>query len=71
MTLKHSSYSAEKTPEPTTPDSPEPPRQPDPPLEPWHDPGPPVRKVNLPPDSPTKAVPVENPERREPPERES
>ena len=25
---------------------------------PWHDPGPPVRKVNLPPDSPSPGVPV-------------
>jgi hypothetical protein len=40
---------------------------------PWHDPGPPVRKVNLPPDSPTQPVPL-TPERapeespaREPP----
>lgn len=30
---------------------------------PWHDPGPPVREVDLPPNSPTKGIPVENPER--------
>lgn len=52
-------------PEPGTPppDAPEgdPQRAPDP--VPWHDPGPPVRKVNLPPDSPSPGVPVtpENP----------
>lgn len=48
-------------PEPGTPDAPVPERepQPDPAREPWHDPGPPVRKVNLPPDSPSPGVPVE------------
>jgi hypothetical protein len=30
--------------------------------EPWHDPGPPVRKINLPPDSPSPGVPIERPE---------
>jgi hypothetical protein len=39
----------------------DPQRQPEP--EPWHDPGPPVRKVNLPPDSPSPGIPVEDPER--------
>lgn len=52
------------------PDEPpaEPSQPPTPNPAPWHDPGPPVRKVNLPPDSPTQPVPVENPERpqREP-----
>ncbi len=56
------------TPEPRepTPDEPSPTRTPEP--VPWHDPGPPVRKVDLPPDSPTKGVPIESPERpqREP-----
>jgi hypothetical protein len=37
----------------------------DPPSEPqrvpFHDPGPPVRKINLPPDSPSPGVPVEMP----------
>ncbi|MGH7719793.1 MAG: hypothetical protein ACREON_13245 [Gemmatimonadaceae bacterium] len=43
------------------PDEPE--RRPDPEPVPWHDPGPPVRKVNLPPDNPTPGVPVDNPDR--------
>ena len=30
--------------------------------EPWHDPGPPVRKINLPPDSPSPGVPIPMPE---------
>jgi len=47
------------TPEPPSPE-PESPTEPEP--VPWHDPGPPVRKVNLPPDSPTQPVPVDNPE---------
>lgn len=38
------------------------PPAPEPGPVPWHDPGPPVRKVTLPPDSPTQPVPVENPE---------
>jgi len=25
---------------------------------PWHDPGPPVRKINLPPDSPSPGIPL-------------
>ena len=29
---------------------------------PWHDPGPPVRKINLPPDAPSPAVPLPTPE---------
>ncbi|HVE79915.1 MAG TPA: hypothetical protein VNA89_13700 [Gemmatimonadaceae bacterium] len=45
------------TPEP----SPEPRVDPSP--APGHDPGPPVRKVTLPPDSPSPGIPVENPER--------
>ena len=46
------------------PDNPEPERDPirPPEREPWHDPGPPVRKVNLPPDSPSPGIPVENPD---------
>ncbi len=48
------------TPEPPDVD---PPRTPDPEPVPWHDPGPPVRKVNLPPDSPTQPVPIEPPDR--------
>lgn len=46
------------------PNDPDPEREPQrpPEREPWHDPGPPVRKVNLPPDSPSPGVPVENPE---------
>jgi hypothetical protein len=43
------------TPEPRSPEG-EPPRAPNP--EPWHDPGAPVRKVNLPPDSPSPGVQV-------------
>jgi hypothetical protein len=47
------------------PDGPEPERDPtrEPEREPWHDPGPPVRKVNLPPDSPSPGIPVDDPER--------
>ena len=41
----------------------EPDRRPEPAPTPWHDPGPPVRRVNLPPDSPSPGVPVDNPER--------
>ena len=43
--------------------------RPDPEPTPWHDPGPPVRKVNLPPGSPSEGVPVENPELPTEPER--
>lgn len=53
-----------RPPEPgSLPDSPErdPLRQPRP--EPWHDPGPPVRKVNLPPDSPGTGIPIREPDR--------
>ena len=50
-------------PEPAGPDNPEPEPQRDPNPEPWHDPGPPVRKVNLPPDSPSPGVPVDPPDR--------
>ena len=50
-------------PEPSQPDEPD---RPEPRPEPWHDPGPPVRKVNLPPDSPSPGIPVENPERGRP-----
>lgn len=48
---------------PEEPEVPEPPTTPSPEPVPWHDPGPPVRKVDLPPDSPTKAVPLESPDR--------
>jgi hypothetical protein len=41
----------------------DPARQPD--TVPWHDPGPPVRKVNLPPDSPSPGVPVTTPDKPE------
>ena len=41
---------------------PDPIPRPDPQPAPWHDPGPPVRKINLPPDSPPQGVPVENPD---------
>ena len=55
------------TPEPPGPDHTP---GPDPEPTPWHDPGPPVRKVNLPPDSPSPGIPVENPEKGpEPPDR--
>ncbi len=53
-------------PDPQTP-FPEPPyrepgQDPGPPgPAPWHDPGPPVRKINLPPDSPSPGVPIDNP----------
>ena len=53
------------------PDKPhEPNRAPD--TAPWHDPGPPVRKVSLPPDLPGTGVPVQNPETHTPdsPDRE-
>jgi hypothetical protein len=45
-------------PDEPAPDSP-PEREPE--RVPWHDPGPPVRKIDLPPDSPTKGVPIESP----------
>jgi hypothetical protein len=48
--------------DPAEPTPPEPGRRPDPDPAPWHDPGPPVRKVALPPDSPSTGIPVENPE---------
>lgn len=47
--------------------SPEPPEEPPfapspaPAPAPWHDPGPPVRTIDLPPDSPTRGVPLEEP----------
>lgn len=53
-------------PDPQTP-FPEPPykepgQDPGPPgPAPWHDPGPPVRKINLPPDSPSPGVPIDTP----------
>ena len=43
--------------------SPEPPPMPSPDPAPWHDPGPPVREVDLPPNLPSPGIPVENPER--------
>ena len=56
----------EPTPDPTpAPGMPEPgePHVPghEPERTPWDDPGPPVRKINLPPDQPGHGVPVENP----------
>ena len=39
--------------------SPEPPGRPSPDPVPWHDPGPPVREVDLPPNSPSPGIPVE------------
>jgi len=55
---------APREPEPREPDAPgqptQPDHEPDPPPVPWHDPGPPVRKINLPPDTPTPAVPTED-----------
>ena len=52
-------------PEREEPERPEPERDPrrEPEREPWHDPGPPVRKVNLPPDSPSPGIPVDDPDR--------
>lgn len=44
------------------PEQPAPGQTPDPDPAPWHDPGPPVREVDLPPNSPTRGVPVDNPE---------
>jgi hypothetical protein len=60
-------YDRAERPDHEDPDRPEPERDPQrpPEREPWHDPGPPVRKVNLPPDSPSPGIPVENPERPE------
>ena len=56
------SYPLFERPDPSGPDDPEPEPRRDPQPEPWHDPGPPVRKVNLPPDSPSPGVPVEPPD---------
>ena len=53
-------------PEPGQPQ--EPTRAPD--TAPWHDPGPDVRKVSLPPDLPGTGVPVQNPETPNQPDRE-
>ena len=44
--------------EPSTPDF-SPPGRPSPDPVPWHDPGPPVREVDLPPNSPSPGIPVE------------
>jgi hypothetical protein len=41
---------------------PGPSQPPEPNTVPWHDPGPPVRIVDLPPDSPAKGIPAESPE---------
>ena len=62
--------------EPGVPDEPEPdepfePSQPGGPERspaPWHDPGPPVRRVNLPPDTPSPGIPIEEPGRSWPTE---
>jgi hypothetical protein len=51
-------WTAAERPDPSDPE----PARPEPDPVPWHDPGPPVRRVNLPPDSPSPGVPVENPE---------
>lgn len=54
-----------REPEPREPNEPgqpaEPDYDPDPPRVPWHDPGPPVRKINLPPDTPTPGIPADDP----------
>ena len=52
----------ERDPGAPAPDSPAGDPKPERNPEPWHDPGPPVRKVNLPPDSPSPGVPVPGPE---------
>ena len=44
--------------EPSNPDF-SPPGRPSPDPVPWHDPGPPVREVDLPPNSPSPGIPVE------------
>lgn len=48
--------------EPAEPGIPEPEPEPDrdPNPAPWHDPGPPVREIDLPPNSPTRGIPVED-----------
>lgn len=48
---------------PLPPDTPETPPGPMPDPAPWHDPGPPVREVDLPPNSPSPGIPVDNPDR--------
>jgi hypothetical protein len=45
-------------PGPSEPDF-EPPGRPSPDPVPWHDPGPPVREVDLPPNNPGRGIPVE------------
>ena len=50
-----------REPEPSPPNSPD--------IVPWHDPGPPVRKVTLPPDSPSPGIPVDNPDQPAQPDR--
>ena len=52
---------SERSPEQPDRTDPDAPRH-EPPPEPWHDPGPPVRKVNLPPDSPSPGIEIPNPD---------
>ncbi len=49
-----------RAPEPL-PTEPDPVPMPEAPPVPWHDPGPPVRKVNLPPNEPTPGIPMDPP----------
>lgn len=51
---------------PIPPNLPQTPPGPMPDPAPWHDPGPPVREVDLPPNSPSPGVPVETPDRARP-----
>lgn len=45
------------------PPEPTPPPTPSPEPVPWHDPGPPVREVDLPPNQPSPGIDVPTPER--------
>ena len=47
-------------PEPYPDPDPDPDRAPSPAPAPWHDPGPPVRRVDLPPNTPSPGIPVDN-----------
>ena len=50
---------ATERPGPSDPPDREPDRRPHVDPVPWHDPGPPVREVDLPPNSPSPGIPVE------------
>ena len=68
-TQYHSDRSTATVPDPLPSSEPEPSPPSSPDIVPWHDPGPPVRKVTLPPDSPSPGIPVDNPDQPTQPDR--